>query len=274
MRRGGYLGWALGRFWGVANWSSTLYGRLEEDPANAKGVEEIIRPYNVWEKKYSDIDPDGGLEFAELRLVSSSACRENGWRDTEGREQWDRVQDWSKQLVEHNIGYRLVRGEELGDVNALLKGQGPVVMDGVACISDRQWNVIREYISKGGVVWIEGPFGTHDEKGFKREKPLSVKTRQGGLRALLASGKLKPMLRQVGGDKGWAVRLRRHGGKLYMHFLNFGGSGGKLVYAYYGNGVLRSPELGGETRAVADEGGQLTVDLTGIQTYAVVEISK
>ena len=42
--KGGYLGWCLSRFWGVANWSSTLNQRLEEDPVDAMETEDIIGP--------------------------------------------------------------------------------------------------------------------------------------------------------------------------------------------------------------------------------------
>ncbi|MBP1994928.1 hypothetical protein J2Z66_006569 [Paenibacillus eucommiae] len=44
--KGGYLGWSLSRFWGVVNWSSTLNGRLQEDPTDMRETHEIINPYN------------------------------------------------------------------------------------------------------------------------------------------------------------------------------------------------------------------------------------
>ncbi|MBK5196458.1 MAG: twin-arginine translocation signal domain-containing protein, partial [Proteiniphilum sp.] len=56
---GGYLGWSLARFWGVANWASTFQHRVyEEDPADSMETEDVIRPYNNWEVKHSDLDHD------------------------------------------------------------------------------------------------------------------------------------------------------------------------------------------------------------------------
>ena len=114
-RDGGYLGWCLSRFWGVANWSSTLNQRIEEDPVDAMEIEDIIGPINNWELKNSDLNYADGEDLAEVRLVSNSLCRDNGWRDAEGLEHWDRVKDWSACLVKNNIGYRFVRCAELSD---------------------------------------------------------------------------------------------------------------------------------------------------------------
>lgn len=44
--RGGYLTWALSRFRGIANWCSTLIGRLPEDPAKVTQIQDIIGPVN------------------------------------------------------------------------------------------------------------------------------------------------------------------------------------------------------------------------------------
>jgi hypothetical protein len=42
-KEGCYLGWCLSRFWGVANWSSTLRHRLEEDPKDAMVGDQQMR---------------------------------------------------------------------------------------------------------------------------------------------------------------------------------------------------------------------------------------
>lgn len=233
--RGGYLGWCLGRFWGVANWSSTLYGKLEEDPADAMDVEEIMSPYNNWDILHSDLNDAEGRDLVEVRLVTSSYCRENGWRGSDGLEQWDRVRAWSAQLVTHNVGYRLLRVDELGDGKALASAHTPLILDGVACVSESQFKSIGSYLSKGGTVWMALPFGTHDEKGFSRKEPLSkllsrghyknlvlVNTATAGdrVKEVISKGRFKPMLRQLSGNTAWAVRIRFYKEGPAIHFLN------------------------------------------------------
>jgi hypothetical protein len=227
--KGGYLGWALSRFWGVANWASTLVGRLEEEPEDAPETHEVVGPCNRWEVLRSDLDPRDGRDVVEVRLASSRFCRVNGWRDAEGREQWDRVRAWSGRFVERNVGYRIVRAEELADAEALRAGDGPLVLDGLGCVSDAQFEAIRAYLDRGGAAWLGLPFGTHDEKGFPRARPLSGELLSGkhpGL-VLLADVKdtrpleaLRPVIKQVSGDPRWAARLRVHPRGAVLHLMS------------------------------------------------------
>lgn len=233
---GAYFGWSLSRFWGVSNWSSTLNQRLEEDPADAMEMQDVISPFNNWEIKNSDLDYRDGEDFVEVRLVNSSYCRENGWRDENGLEHWDRSQAWSTQLIKYNVGYRFLRATELADGVALSKENTPLILDGVGCISDKQLTAIKTYLSDGGIAWLAMPFGTHDEKGFKRKGSLSKELIKGNyknltivdsavtsdaLQKLMAAGKFKPVLRQVAGDTRWAARIRVHKKDTpVIHFMN------------------------------------------------------
>jgi len=233
--KGGYLGWALSRFWGVANWSSTLNQRLEEDPADAMEIEDIIAPFNKWEAKNSNIDYRKSKDLTELRLVSSSLCRDNGFRYENGTEQWDRVRAWSEELVRNNIGYRIVRSAELANAEELSAEKTPVILDGIACISQAQYDALKTYLSKGGKAWLTMPFGTHDEKGFKRAVPLSSElanrkyknliiseatTPKETINNLISKGLFKPVIRQVAGDPGWSLRIHFNENKPVFHFLN------------------------------------------------------
>lgn len=235
--KGGYLGWCLARFWGVANWSSTLNGRLEEDPADTLEVEDIIGPYNNWNVHNGDLNDALGKDLVEARLVSSSFCRDNGWRGTDGYEQWDRVLAWSALLIKYNIGYRLLRCDELADGKALCEEDTdtPLILDGVACVSDSQFRAIQHFLSKGGKAWLAWPFGTHDEKGVKRNAPLSDEISKGHyknlvlvhtasasdpLEKLISERKISPLLKQIAGNAQWAVRVRSYKKGLVIHFLN------------------------------------------------------
>ena len=233
--KGGYLGWSLSRYWGVANWSSTLTQRLEEDPADAMETETIISPYNNWELKNSNLNYMEGKDFVEVRLVSSSYCRDNGWRGDDGLEQWDKVKAWSAHLVKNNVGYRFVRSEELSDTIALCKENTPLILDGLGCVSDHQSKAIKAYLSKGGIAWLALPFGTCDEKGFKRAVPLSEEllkskyknlvvtdssTIADPLEKLIRENMFHPVIKQLSGDKRWAARIRFYAGKPVIHFLN------------------------------------------------------
>ena len=233
-KEGGYLGWCLSRFWGVANWSSTLEHRLEEDPKDAMQIENIIDEYNNWEIANSDFNYRDGKDLVEVRLVSNGYCRQNGWRSADGREQWDSVKDWSSALVKNNIGYRILRSAELSDPEALSKENTPLILDNVGCVSDSQFAAIKSYLSKGGMVWLTLPFGVYDEKGFKRQAPLSDELKKkkyknlvmidakisDPLKDLIAKGKLKPVLTQFSGDPGWAARIRFYDNKPVIHFMN------------------------------------------------------
>jgi len=235
--KGAYLGWALARFWGVGNWSSTLNGRLEEDPPNALEMEDAISASNNWEIQYSNLDYSAGSDIPEVRLVYSSFCKNNGWRDQQGHEHWDRVKAWSTQLVSHNVGYRFVRVDELADTGALAKEKTPLVLDGVGSVSEKQFAAIRSYLSAGNIVWLALPFGTHDEKGFPRKRPLSDELLKAGhknlrvidsavsshpLEKLISAGKFRPLIKQVKGDTRWVARVRLHGDRPVIHFMNTG----------------------------------------------------
>ena len=235
--KGGYLGWSLSRFWGVANWSSTLNQRLEEDPPDMMEVEDIIKPYNNWEIRNSNWNYRDGSDLVEVRLVNSRYCKENGWRGKDGLEQWDKSAAWSQHLVKRNIGYRFVRCEELADPDALIGDKTPLILDSVACVSDNQVKAIQTYLAQGGIVWLALPFGTHDEKGFKRKVPKSEQLLKPGnknlflintitegnpLDILIKKGRFRPVLRQLAGDPRWAARIRFYNGKPVIHFLSRG----------------------------------------------------
>jgi hypothetical protein len=325
---GAYLGWCLSRFWGVGNWCSTLNGRLPEDPDDAKDVHELIGEANRWEKAHSDLPYWQGRDVPEVRLVSSRFCRVNGWRDADGREQWDRVSDWSKALVRRSVGYRFVRAGEFADADALRAEDAPLVLDGVACVSDRQFAALRTYLQQGGRAWLRLPFGTHDETGALRPVPLSESLASAqypgllvlpdlpaaeSLEALIGKGAFAPRIRRLSGDAHWALRLRVHPEGIALHAMSLAleaeahptlkdgyrgeavmsrirsaASGGKLeceidlggLGAAWSAPVLKSPELGGESRPVAcrpvsAEGGperfRLTIDMSGITVYGVVQ---
>lgn len=233
--KGGYFGWALSRYWGVANWSSTHNQRLEEDPADAMEMEDVISPSNKWEFKHSDLNYREGKDLVEARLVNNKYCRENGWKGEDGLEHWDRIKAWTEHLVRANVGYRFLRSEELSDAKILLKEKTPLILDGVACISDQQFTAISTYLSKGGSAWLALPFGTHDDKGFRRTSPLSEKllksnyknleliasaSKSDPLKSLMQAKKFKPLIRQVSGDPGWVARIRMHKEKPVIHFMN------------------------------------------------------
>ncbi|MFT3934449.1 MAG: twin-arginine translocation signal domain-containing protein [Chitinophagaceae bacterium] len=230
-----YFGWSLSRFWGVANWSSTLNRRMPEDPPDAMEMEDVIDKTNNWEKQYSNLNYRDGNDVAEVRLVSNRYCKENGWRNTDGHEHWDSVAAWSIQLLKNNVGYRFVRYAELEDAKMLSSEKTPLILDAVGCVSDKQFTAIKTYLANGGIVWMALPFGTHDEKGFARTTALSEELKKGKhknlsiitsavssqtLQQLIAAKEFKPIIRQTKGDNRWAVRLRMYNNKPVIHFMN------------------------------------------------------
>ena len=235
--QGAYFGWSLARFWGVSNWSSTLNGRLEEDPPNAMEMEDVISHSNNWEEQNSDLNYREGKDLVEIRLVNNGYCRENGWRDETGHEHWDRSRAWSELLVKNNIGYRFVRTLEFADADALLKENTPLILDGVGCVSDNQFTSFNAYLSKGGVAWMSLPFGTHNEKGARRAVALSDLLKKNRykslaiidsaisadpLKKMVAAGTFKPVIKQLKGDNRWVARIRLYKGKPVIHFMSAG----------------------------------------------------
>ena len=318
---GGYLGWALSRFWGVSNWSSTQVGRLESDPPDAMNTEDVVGPYNRWEVANSDLPYWEGKDLEEVRLVSNKYCRDNGYRNEENKEHWDSCLAWSKHLLQHNVGYRFLMAEELSNARTLQSAETPLILDNVGCVSDAQFKAIEAYLRKGGTAWVALPFGTHDDKGFRRDEPLSKKLEQGKyrnlvimpsaikgdqLQTLIQNKKFHPALVQTGGDKRWAARVRRHKGKMVIHFMNtalipvphptlkdaHGNSilqfidsdinDNKLSYAIdtrkvpLGNAVIMSPEWNEkqvhlEVKNDKSKWSTLGIDLSGLKTYAIVQ---
>jgi hypothetical protein len=122
-------------------------------------------------------------------------------------------------------------GKALGDEPT------PLILDGVACVSDSQFRALQWYLSKGGTVWLALPFGTHDEKGFKRSTSLSDELGRGRykhlmvvntatasdpLADLISKGRFRPLLRQLSGNRMWATRIRSYKEGPAIHFLNRG----------------------------------------------------
>lgn len=305
-KEGAYLGWGLARFWGVADWASTLQGRLEEDPADGMEMEDVIREVNNWEVKNSPLDFTEGNDLVEVRLVSNKYCRANGWKGTDKKEHWDKVKEWSAKFVINNIGYRFLRAEELADAKALLAGKTPLVLDSVACVSDAQYKSLQQYLAAGGKALLVLPFGTHDENGHKRKEPLKLTGKHLQHIKTGETDLLSPAIKQTGGDKGWAVRGRNHKGKIVLHFMSTAmvpvphpvikDMGGNAILQNINSGIkdnaltfevdtrkvplsalqVLSPELENSTRSVEitrknKHTAILKVNLEGIKVYAVAQ---
>ncbi|MDY3286912.1 MAG: alpha-amylase family protein [Eubacteriales bacterium] len=229
-----YLGWALARFWGAANWGSTMVGRLSVDPGDIGTPYDLMAPTANWEDRYSPIPENSGEEAADIRIANNLLCRENGHRDENGREHWKDASGWSRACVEHNVGYRFVRFRELSDAEALLREKTPLVLANMGVVSDAQFEAIEAYLAAGGRAILKLPFGTRDEQGFLRPEPLSAKLLAKGyagltvtdadaedaLSAMLESGVIRPAITQTEGETTWAMRLRRNDGRFFLHILN------------------------------------------------------
>ena len=241
-------------------------------------METVISSSNHWEVKNSDLNYRDGRDLVEVRLVNSSYCRENGWHDKEGLEHWERVKAWSAQFVKNNVGYRFLRSGELADEVALNEENTPLILDGLGCVSDKQLKAIENYLSKDGIAWLALPFGTHDEKGFKRRAPLSEDLMKGKfknlvivdsaassnpLHTLISEGRFKPVLKQVKGDAGWAAhKFEINTNRLALPKLS-----------------IMSPEFGEEQRPVDIQNTKngystIQVNLDGVKAYAVVQKAK
>jgi hypothetical protein len=232
---GAYLGWAISRYWGVGNWASTLWGRLPVDPPGAKEEAELVLPYNQWETAHALEAP--GRDVIDLQLAFIRASRDNGWRDAQGRDAWQRVQRWPEYLTRNNVGYRFVTTRDLEADPSRLSTSLPLVLDGCAHVSDRVCQTLREFVTRGGRVWVAPPLGECNEFAQPRAKSLLELLREdasmqqrivvidpelgpGIVPELIRKELFAPRIRYVNGPNGWSARLRVHGQRLCLHLLN------------------------------------------------------
>jgi hypothetical protein len=232
---GAYLGWAIARYWGVGNWATTLWGRLPADPPDGKEEAELILPFNQWEIAHPLDAP--GRDVMDLQLAFIRASRDNGWRDAQGRDSWDRIRRWSEYLTKNSLGYEFLTTRELEAASPQLFTSLPLVLDGSAHVSDRVGQVLRNFVTRGGRLWIVPPFGDCNEHAIPRPKSLlQTLTEDNSLRerilvidpavgpAILAELTRKkefaPRIHQVSGPSGWSARLRLHDQRLCLHLLN------------------------------------------------------
>jgi hypothetical protein len=232
---GAYLGWAIARFWGVGNWATTLWGRLPVDPPDGKEEAVLIRPFNQWEVAHPLATP--GRDVCDLQLAFIRAARDNGWRDSQGRDSWQRISRWVEYLTTHSVGYAFITTRDLEAAPPPLSTSMPLVLDGSTDVSDRVAQVLREFVASGGRLWVAPPYGERDERARPRAKSLlealqddaALKARvvaidpgQGPsvLPELIRQGQLAPRIRRISGPPGWSARLRVHGERLCLHLLN------------------------------------------------------
>ncbi len=232
---GADLGWAIARFWGVGNWASTCAQGLPVDPPDGQEEAVLIRSSNQWEVAHPLEMP--GRDVCDLQLAFIRASRDNGWRDSKGRDSWQRVARWPEYLTKHNLGYGFVttRTFEIG-ANKLSTSL-PLVLDGCAHVSDRVCQSIRDFVSCGGRLWVAPPLGTHNELARPREKSLldmlmedkalrdrvlviDAESGPAVLEELIRKEQFAPRIRRISGSSGWSARLRVHGERLCLHLLN------------------------------------------------------
>lgn len=232
---GAYLGWAIARYWGVGNWATTLWGRLAVDPPDGKEDAVLIRPFNAWETAHPLAVP--GRDVCDLQLAFIRAARDNGWRDAQGRDSWQRSSRWVEYLTTRSVGYGFITTRDLEAAPPKLSASLPLVLDGCADVSDRVARVLREFVVRGGRLWVAPPFGERDEHARPRPKSLlkmfqeDSATQAGvtvidpelgpaALPELMRQQHFVPRIRVVGGPAGWSARLRVHGERLCVHLLN------------------------------------------------------
>ena len=175
------------------------------------------------------------MDLVEVRLVNSRYCRENGWRDEDGLEQWDRVNAWSM------IWLKIILAIALYDVKNLLI-QLPYVKkkhllfwmdsDVFPTSSSMPLKPICHKVEQHGLHCHSAPmmkkelrdlflFRCHCLKsGFKNLILIDPSTISNPLDKLILKGKFHPVLTQISGDKRWAARIRFYDDEPVIHFMN------------------------------------------------------
>ena len=232
---GAYLGWAIARYWGVGNWATTLWGRMPVDPPDAQEDAVLVRPFNQWDADHPLALP--GQDVCDLQLAFLRASRDNGWRDAQGRDAWQRVLRWPEYLTRNSFGYTFVTTRELEGGGGKLSTSLPLVLEGCAHVSDRDCQILKEFVARGGRLWVAPPLGICNEKAVPRSPSLLDSLRHdktlqervmvidpdlgpATVAELIRKQQFAPRIRQASGPTGWAARLRLHGQRLAVHLLN------------------------------------------------------
>jgi hypothetical protein len=233
---GAYLGWAIARFWGVSNWTSTLTQGLPEDPPQLEESASLVRKYNRWDIANGDLDARGIRSPVDAFLAFDRHCKENGCRLPDGRDAWDRVSEWSKALLARNIAYQFIREDTLGSCREMLKLGRPIILESCAFLPDAQVGEIAEYARRGGRLIISGALGTHDERGRRRAASLLDALRSSGplpnvivtgtgaprdlLEELVGEGHVRPCIVMDDPEPGFVARLHVYAGSVVLHLVN------------------------------------------------------
>ena len=240
----------------MGNWATTLWGRLPVDPPDAKEEAELILPFNQWEVAHPLVAP--GRDVCDLQLAFIRASRDNGWRDEHGRDSWDRLRRWPEFLTRNNVDYEIVTTRVLETGTPPLSTSLPLVLDGCAHVSDGVAKVLRDFVARGGRLWVVPPLGERNERAQPRQQSLLDTLQQGknlrervlvvdpevgpqAIAELIRQGKFVPRIRKMSGPEGWSARLRVHGSQLCLHLLNaklqgephptiVDGKGGQVLY--------------------------------------------
>ncbi|HET6487596.1 MAG TPA: hypothetical protein VFH83_14310 [Spirochaetia bacterium] len=231
---GAYLGWAIARFWGVSNWTSTLVQGLAEDPPGLLESSQYVAAFNRWDLENGDLDVREIAPATEVYLAYSRHGKENGLRLPDGRDVWERISQWSRALLARNVSYQFIREDTLGD--AMERLEAPVILESCACLSDRQADGIIEHARRGGRLILRGPLGTRDENGRDRERrvmeelmalgpPPGVTVVGSGepgelVDGLIHQGRIRPAIRASDPSSGYVARLHAYAGRAVLHLLN------------------------------------------------------
>lgn len=236
---GAYLGWAIARFWGVDNWATTLLQGPFPDGTVEHDEPELVGDLNRWEERVGLAEPRVDLLDAALAFLRSS--RDNGWKDEAGRDHWTRTRAWAEAFTRRSLGYRFVLAGEIANGQPPEGLRVPLVLDGCAHLCDAECAAVEAFLGTGGTAVVAPPLGTHDDRGFPRERSLLDRLRatvaaaaaasdrliivERGtaaerLERLVAAGTVVPRITTISGPAAWAARLRIHGGRPVLHLMN------------------------------------------------------
>ncbi len=289
---GAYLGWTFSRFINSIQWISTLTQELDIDGTDFKEEGELIAKYNNWDIEH---DNEKWEDITELRLAYFQANKLNGMRTPDGVEYWHRVRDWSWRLLKENINYRMIVSHNLEQEIA---DTTPILLESAWCVSNEEFELLKKMQANGTIIYINGEFGTHNEKREKRAFPLHLD----GAKEFKMEEAI-PLVKIINANHDWRIRLKQRGEKIRIDLFNvaleavphenlfsrWGEGGGKLLRsinnaskhsqlvfelsANVKNLVLMSPELSETINVKLEPSGgktRITCDLSNLKLYGML----
>lgn len=139
------------------------------DQPNSRPLEPVHR-FLQWHAAHGE-HLTGTRSLARVALYHSSASEVHAGATHTGKQRANAFRGAYRLLLEGRVPFDFVSDERMADEDAasLLAGYDVIVLSDVACLSDREAEVLDDWVRKGGTIIATGETGLYDERGTARD---------------------------------------------------------------------------------------------------------